>query len=122
MIDLYAAEPSGHVPRADERFHLWSGEPTIKHHFDWGWLRRTCWVCGPNKFVSWWFFGHVQFYHGIKIDGSRTFMGWNGQLGTSGEKTNSDQYVMTTTPKEKLAFRWRTEKPGPPTWSDQGGT
>jgi hypothetical protein len=118
-IDLYAANPAGEKPRPDERFHIREGPPIIKSHFDWWILRRTCWKVKDDTFVSWFFFGHLQIYHGIKIDGSRTYMGWNGQLG---DKLDHNMYVMTTTPKEQFAFRWRTKRPGAPIWSDQAGT
>lgn len=115
MIDLYLNT------RPDELFHLSNGPPSVVSHFDWGWLRRTRWDCNPGKFISWWFFGHLQWYHGTaKIDGTRTYMAWNGQLGEP--RASQDQYVLTTTPSELLAFRWRTDKPKPPFWNDQGGT
>jgi hypothetical protein len=106
--------------RVDERFHLQDGPPVIRRAFDWGWLRRTKWAGGPDVFVSWWLFGHLQWYHGTaKCDGTRTRMAWNGELG---EKLSEHIYVMTTTPTELSAFRWRTNGPGDLNWDNQGGS
>ena len=114
MINLHAGA------RPDERFHLSEGAPTIVSHFDWGWLRRTKWDCNPGTFVSWFLFGRGQFYHGdAKCDGTRTVMAWNGQLG---DRVPETQYVLTTTPSEMHALRWRSNRPGPPVWNDMGGT
>ena len=113
--------------RPDERFHLQRGQPTVKRHFDWTWLRRTSWkdirlVDGTTaKWISWWFFNHLQIYHGTaKCDGTRSRMYWLGQLGNPPGGT--EYYVMTTTPSEMWAFRWRTNSPGPPVWDDMGGS
>lgn len=107
--------------RPDERFHLQDGPPVVVSHFDWGWLRRTKWAVANGRFVSWWFFGHLQWYHGdAKHDATRTCMYEHGQLG---QPVEPNQYVMTTTPSELLAFRWRAKGPGgPPVVSDMGGT
>jgi len=106
--------------RPDERFHLQTGPPVVASHVDWGWLRRTRWSCAPGSFTSWWLFGHLQWYHGTaKCDGTRTRMGWNGELG---DPTAPDQYVITTTPSEMHAFRWRSKGPGEPIWSNMGGS
>lgn len=61
-------------------------------------------------FVSRWFLGHLQWYHGTaKCDGSQSIM--------------AGRIVMTDEPKELLAFRWRTSGPsGPPVWDNMGGT
>ena len=61
-------------------------------------------------FISRWFFGHLQWYHGdAKCDGSLSI-------------TNK-RIVMTDEPSELLAFRWRKLGPsGPPVWDNMGGT
>ena len=41
----------------------------------------------------------------------------NGQLGDA-----APGYVMTTTPKELAAFRWRSAGPGEAVWSNMGGS
>ena len=118
MIDLMrGAQPY-------ERFHLQEGIPTPS-----AWVcgpcRRTTWTGlmqpdgTPGTFVSWWI-GKLQWYHGtVKCDGTRTKMAWTGQLGDS---TLPTQYVMTTTPKEMHAFRWRVQGPSVPTWDGMGGS
>lgn len=106
--------------RPDERFHLQDGAPVRVSHVDWGWIRRTRWSFAPGSFTSWWFANHLQWYHGTaKCDGTRTRMGWAGQLG---DPTAPTQYVITTTPSEMHAFRWRTNGPGEPLWDNQGGS
>lgn len=106
--------------RADERFHVQDGPPVVVSHFDWGILRRTVWHSAPGRFTSWWLVGHLQWYHGTaKCDGTRTRMAWDGQLG---DRLPMTRYVMTTTPAELSAFRWRTQGPGPPVWDNQGGS
>ncbi len=112
--------------RPDEVFHLQTGQPEVEHHFDWWVLRRTVWsnlwlkYGGEAHWTSWWLFNHLQIYYGTaKCDGTRTQMYWNGQLGEKGSPT---MYVMTTTPSEMWAFRWRTNGPTPPIWNDMGGT
>ena len=67
-------------------------------------------------FISRWFFGHLQWYHGdAKCDG--------------GLSKTHNRIVMTDEPSELLAFRWR--KAGPsvspehgtlPDWDNMGGT
>jgi len=122
MFDLHdGAQP-------DERFHLQTGRPLIKAHFDVWLLRRTSWACLTNpdgsegRFVSWWLVGHLQWYHGtVKCDGTRTRMAWSGQLGEPRTMEQRD-YVMTTTPAELWAFRWRLNGPGEPVWDNMGGS
>ncbi len=120
MIDLTKGA------RPNELFHLQSGQPHVGTHFDWGVLRRTKWTNiwletdGPARWTSWWLFNHLQIYYGTaKCDGTRTQMYWSGQLGSKGSLS---KYVMTTTPSEMWAFRWRTNSPGEPVWNDMGGT
>jgi len=106
--------------RPDERFHLQDGPPEIISSFDWGWLRRTVWRHAPGSFTSWWLCRRLQWYHGTaKCDGTRTRMGWEGQLG---DRTMPNQYVITTTVSEMSAFRWRTKGPGVIVWDNQGGS
>lgn len=118
MIDLMlGAQPY-------ERFHLQYGRPTPSQ-WSWGPFRRTWWYNlslpdgSKGTFVSWWI-GKLQWYHGtVKCDGTRTKMAWDGQLG---DPTAANQYVMTTTPKELSAFRWREQGPSTPTWDGMGGS
>ena len=106
--------------RPDERFHMQDGPPDIISGFDWGWLRRTVWQHAPGSFTSWWLCRRLQWYHGTsKCDGTRTRMAWNGELGV---RSAPSQYVMTTTPSELLAFRWRANGPGDRVWDNQGGS
>ncbi len=71
-------------------------------------------------FVSWvvlWFF---RWYHGsMKIDGTRTLMYWNHQLGESYPDLN--WYVVNTWAKELLSLRFRFTKPDNERWNNQGG-
>ena len=59
-------------------FYLTYYQPSLHHHFDWGVLRRTVWMVQNRDttfghFTSWWFFGHLQWYHGTaKCDGSES--------------------------------------------------
>lgn len=112
--------------RPDEQFHLQSVEP-VPHVIGWRWfIRRTSWSHvynrdgSPGWFVSWAFFNRIQFYHGTaKADGTRTVMYRTGQLMDDHDTTS---VVMTTTPKELLAFRWRSRGVDPtPVWSNMGG-
>ncbi len=112
--------------RPDERFFLTPVCPVPKTWSFWKLIRRTSWDPivmpdgTPGKWISWWFFNHLQWYHGTaKIDGTRTYMYRYGQLGAPFDPLS---VVMTTTPSELLAFRWRTEPPKAPKWDDMGGT
>lgn len=118
MIDLMlGAQPY-------ERFHLQYGQPKSSAWIV-GPFRRTRWhnlvMLDGSKgtFISWWLW-NLQWYHGtVKCDGTRTKMAWAGQLG---DPTLADQYVMTTTPKEMSAFRWRTSGPSEASWDGMGGS
>ena len=108
--------------RTDERFHTQSMQPRWRQR-RWWFVRRTAWYNmwvdrnTPGWFVSWWFW-KLQWYHGsTKCDGTRTYMMNNGQLGDA-----APGYVMTTTPKELAAFRWRSAGPGEAVWSNMGGS
>ena len=110
--------------RPDERFHLQVGPP-VPHVVRLLGLRRTAWGHlflsdgTPATFISWWLW-KLQWYHGTaKCDGTRTRMAWAGQLG---DPVALDQYVMTTTPSEMHAFRWRSKGPSEPTWDGMGGS
>lgn len=98
-------------------YHYYSAAnytPAVTAHFDWRMLRRTAWRvqnrdASYGVFISWWFFGHLQFYHGSsKCDGSESF--------------KATHIVMVDKPSELLAFRWRTAGPGAVEWSNQGGS
>jgi hypothetical protein len=113
--------------REDERFHLQSPEPTPKV---WGWrwlLRRTTWENlvlpdgSAGLFTSWVLFNRIQFYHGTtKCDGTRTVWYRTGVLGDPHDTTS---FVMTTTPKEMLAFRHISQGfQAVPTWDNMGGS
>jgi len=109
--------------RPDERFHLQTGPP-VPHVVRLLGLRRTEWTNlilpdgAPATFISWWLW-KLQWYHGTaKCDGTRTRMGWSVELG---DPTAPNQYVITTTPSEMHAFRWRSNGPGEPIWSNMGG-
>jgi len=110
--------------RHDEYFHLQNGPPVPKVMRILG-LRRTAWTHlflpdgSPAMFISWWVW-KLQWYHGTaKCDGTRTRMGWAGQLG---DPTDPTQYVITTTPSEMHAVRWRSNGPSEPTWDGMGGS
>jgi hypothetical protein len=103
--------------RPDEKFHIQHGVPQILKHFDYKVIRRTVWSLVDGYFVSLWLFNHLQIYYGtMKCDGSRTYWAWKNRLTQPGE------YVITTTPKELVAFRWRKASPGIPVWDNMGGT
>lgn len=109
--------------RPDERFHLQHGAP-FPRCWTFGPIRRTAWghlfhADGrAGWFVSWWCW-KLQWYHGtVKCDGSRTYMYQHKQLG---EPVDPEGYVMTTTPSELSAFRWRTGGPGDTLWNNMGG-
>lgn len=123
-VNLYATLPGGKPVRPDERFHLQAGEPKA-HIWRLGPLRRVSWEGlvnedgSPGTFVSWSLWG-FQLYHGsVKCDGSRTYALRQGQLGGSEEERR--MFVMTTTPKEKFAFRHHPPAEVP-TWDNMGGS
>ena len=115
--------------RPDEVFYLQLGRPTPKINpvFRWRWLMRiTTWSNiflrdgSPAKWINITLFWGLQFYFGsAKCDATRCFAYWAGQYGGTIDKY---KYVMTATPKEMLAFRWRwggSDKD--PIWSNMGG-
>ena len=116
MVDLHKGA------RPDERFHVQQARPvpcTIQR----GPYRQTSWtnIFLPDgytgSFVSTWIW-KLQWYRGTaKCDGTRTYMLNKGELG---EPTAG--YVMTTTPKELHAFRWRSKGPGDVRWDNMGGS
>ena len=116
--------------RPDERFHLQIGQP-ISVVWEWGPFRRTTWTNiflpdgTPGAFVSWWFW-KLQIYHGTtKCDASRTIWYWNEQLDDGNQlpyAADPSRYVMTTTPKEMLAVRWRAGGRQPVEWNNMGGS
>ena len=94
-----------------EQFH----EPLVRRYFDWGWLRRTSWTAlskrdfSDARFVSWWFMGHLQWYHGTaKCNGSLS-------------EPTKGLWIMTDKPSEMTAFRWRANGPGEVHWNNMGG-
>ncbi|MDO8357331.1 MAG: hypothetical protein Q7U76_13150 [Nitrospirota bacterium] len=113
--------------RTDEVFYLQQGEPVPK---SWGWrwlIRRTSWSNifladgTPARWTNWNVFWGGQFYHGnAKCDATRCFAYWAGQLGGTMDRS---KYVMTATPKEMLAFRWRSKgSDKTPVWSNMGNS
>jgi hypothetical protein len=122
MINLYGFPGC----RADERFHLQNGQPE-PHSFGVRWLLRRVWwtniftISGDNaKWISWTFLWFFHFYHGTaKCDGTQTYRYHTGQLG---EPIEANVYVMTTTPKEMLAVRFRSKgMQEDPSWDNMGG-
>lgn len=98
----------------NEEFYEQVNRPTVLDHFDWGWLRRTRWTRIFTRggsfadFTSWWFFGHLQIYHGsAKCNGSLSHP--------------PAQYTMTDLPRELRACRWRSHGPDPIAWDNMGG-
>ena len=117
--------------RPDERFH-WQGiEPRVASCRGWRWLvRRTDWTAiyldAPGyaergRFTSWVIGWGLQIYYGtVKCDGSRTQDLRRGALG--GNDVDRMGYVMTTTPAELLAVRWRwAGLERTPRWDNMGG-
>lgn len=101
----------------DKYYYFHPFQPIIKAHFDWKILRRTSWSHLINRdgsegrFVSWWVFNHLQFYHGTtKCDGSES------------TDAGAPPFVMTDEESEMWAFRWRTNGPGEPMWNNMGGS
>ncbi len=116
--------------RPDERFHLQIGQPTLKTWKQWGRVfRYLSWenVYLPDGSPGYWksiWFWKLQIYWGnTKCDGTRTGMYWNNQL--DNDHADRNKYVMTTTPKEMWAFRWRSRGMKPinsqTAWTDMGG-
>ena len=108
--------------RPDEIFHVQVQQP-IPLTTVWGAFRKTVWsdIYNPDgsigTFTSCWLW-KLQWYWGTtKCDGTRTYMLNLGQLGDP-----TPGYVMTTTPKELKAFRWRSNGPGIAVWSNMGGS
>jgi hypothetical protein len=117
MIDLHKGA------RPDEVFHVQAAQPTFRQ-WSCGVVRWTVWENiyladgTPGRFVSRWLFNRLQWYQGtVKCDGTRTAMLNRGDLG---EPTPG--YVMTTTPTELAAFRWRSNGPGEAQWDNMGGS
>lgn len=121
MIDLYGGPQRA---RSDERFHVQLMQPSVKRHLDWlplfkftSWVNLTKADGSPGSFCSLWIY-RLQIYWGSsKCDPTRTSWLNTGQLGDP-----TPGYIMTTTPKEMWAFRWRTEYRKPPVWTDMGGS
>ena len=127
--------------RPDEVFYLAPASPNplglrVTHPW-WGFglMRRVRWtdLILPNGRPDGWFtswtmriwrtvgdhFWCIQFYHGnTKIDGGRTFALRYGQLGGTTEENLG--YVMTQTPKEMLALRFK-HVDAVPIWTNMGG-
>ena len=106
--------------RPNERFHLQLPEPQASV-WTFGPLRVVTWTSlvnpdgSPGTFTSRWC-GRLQFYSGTcKCDATRTVMMRTGQLGDP-----SPGYVMTTTPRELWALRWRSAGPQEAVWSSLG--
>lgn len=117
--------------RPDERFHLQTGAPVPQVTNLWV-MKRITWSNifledgTPGTFTSWWFIGNaIHYYKGtVKCDATRTFMYRQGQLDDGVWPTyepQPDQFVMTTTPKEKFSVRFFVD-PGEPVWTNMGGS
>lgn len=116
--------------RPTDQFYLQRGQP-VPHTRTVGPLRVTTWSNlfradgTPATFRSWWI-GKLQWYSGTaKCDGTRTRMYWGGQLddGVAPRYVpDAAAYVMTQTPAELSAFRWRAQGPGAVNWDNQGGS
>jgi hypothetical protein len=115
-----------YLARPDERFHLQTCEPQPRVWGSLRFIRRVSWdrVYNPDGsrgwFVSWSLCDRLQWYHGTaKADGTRTYMYRTGQLG---EPYDTHSVVMTTTPTELRALRWRSRGMDPvPHWTNMGG-
>ena len=118
--------------RPDEHFHLQTGQPVPHVWTLFGVFKRVTWSNlfledgTPGYFTSWWIIGNaIHWYKGTtKVDATRTFMYWNGQLddGVLPVYTpDPKKYVMTTTEKEKFSVRFFVD-PGNPTWDGMGGS
>ncbi len=110
--------------RPDEQFHLQTEEPLWRMPINLGivmrltrWTHLTTRDGSPTSFWSLWFWRLQIYWGGAKCDGSRTYRLNRGDLGDP-----TPGYVMTTTPKELLAFRWRSSVPVVPSWDNMGGT
>lgn len=106
--------------RPDERFHVQLSEPCASV-WTFGPLRVVTWTSlvnpdgSPGTFTSRWFW-RFQYYSGTtKCDATRTIMMRTGQLGDP-----APGFVMTTTPKELWAARWRSAGPQEAVWSSMG--
>ena len=117
--------------RPDERFHLQTGPPVPLIKTLWGLYKRVTWRNlwlpdgSPGRFISWWVIGNaLHWYKGTaKIDGTRTYMYWNGQLDDGVAPTyvpDAEQYVVTTTQKERFSVRFFVD-PGEVVWTNMGG-
>jgi hypothetical protein len=112
------------APRPDEKFHVQVRQPRFeKKTWFGGFIRKTFWYMlllpdgSPGTFVSWWIW-NLQWYFGTtKCDGTRTYMLNHGELGEP-----ESGYVMTTTPSELHAFRWRSGGPSFAYWDNMGGS
>src|SRR6267143_520068 len=95
--------------RPDEIFHVQIAQPT-PWTTGWGPWRKTTWnnLLNPDgsdgSFTSCWLWKFQCYYGTTKCDGSRTIMLNTGQLGDQ-----TPGYIMTTTPSELKAFRWRVK-------------
>ena len=112
--------------RPDEVFAL-TLNPTKMTAWGFDWMvRRVAWktAAGSTYFTSWIVAWVIRWYHGsMKIDGSRTLRYWNGDLddGRTPYQPVKDYYVTTTTPKERLSFRFSLSTPNRERWDNQGG-
>lgn len=65
------------------------------------------------------FWGGQCYFGSAKCDATRTFAYWASQYG---EPVDKNKYVMTATPKEMMAFRWRSNGSDKEViWTDMGG-
>ena len=118
--------------RPDEQFHLQRGQPT-PHVIDLKVIKFIRWSNlflpdgTPGYFHSWWVFGNAfHWYRGnVKCDGSRTRWDWGAEDRLDDGRLphyipDPDQYVMTTTPKEKFSVRLFVD-PALAQWDVMGG-
>mgnify|MGYP001576191185 CR=1 FL=1 len=124
MLDLHK------YARSDERFHLQVGKPWCE---GWGldWLYRSVeWYNIKREdglrgfFKSYVLFWYIRWYIGnVKCDPTRTTMYWYGQLDDGNPPVytpDSNQYVMTTTPKEKFSLRFHGTPLNREVWTSMG--
>lgn len=122
--------------RPDEKFHLQTGPP-VPHVMNLWIMKRVTWSNlfldpkeyppnTPGEFVSWWFLGNaIHYYKGnVKCDATRCHLYWDKKLDDGiGEEYVPDpnEYVMTTTEKEKFSVRFFVD-PGEPNWDNMGSS
>lgn len=128
MLDL------GKQARPDEHgyFHLQTGPPVAHVARLWVFWKRVTWTNlflkdgTPGWWESTWLIGNaVHYYRGnAKVDATRTFMYWNGQLDDGQGMPyvpDPNKYVVTTLKSEMTSVRFFTD-PSEPHWDAMGGS